>query len=168
MLALGACGSTPPETAPPPPPCPTALLLEGLDRTTTYRAGAEPRPSELRYLAVLTDLTSACRYQNAGVEVDLTFSLTAERGPAFSSAPEEVTYFVATLGPDEQILKKDEFSAELDFEEGYAGARWSEELTLLLRSVTPDNGADYTLIVGFQLNDAELAQRRQPLLRQAP
>ena len=41
------------------------------------------------------------------------------------------------MGPDERILKKDEFSAGLDFEEGEAGARWSEELTLLLRSVTP-------------------------------
>jgi hypothetical protein len=164
MLALGACGSTAP--APPPAPlCPATLLLEGAERTTTYRAGAEPRPGELRYLAVLSDLTSTCRYQDEGVEVDLTFSLTAERGPTFFSAPEEVTYFIATLGPDGQILKKDEFSAELDFEEGYAGARWSEELTLLLRSVTPEEGGGYTLYVGFQLDDAELTRRRQPLLR---
>ena len=74
MLALGACGSTAP--APPAPPlCPATLLLEGAERTTTYRAGAEARPSEIRYLAVLRDLTSACRYYSggdgAGVDVDL-------------------------------------------------------------------------------------------------
>ena len=165
LVALGACGSTAPEPAPQPPPCPTALLLEGAERTTAYRAGAEPRATEIRYFAVLTDLASACRYVEEGVEVDLIFSLTAERGPAFASTPEEVTYFIATLGPDGQILTKGTYPAELDFEAGYAGARWSEELTLLIRSVTPAQAADYTLYVGFQLDHAELTRRGQPLLR---
>lgn len=162
-LALGACGSSDP--AAPPPPCPRASLLDGAERTSAYRNDAEPRPAELRYLAVLTNLASGCRYVSEGVEIDLTFSLIAERGPAFSSTPEEVTYFIATLGPDRQILTKDTYPAELDFEEGYAGARWSEELTLLIRSVTPAQAADYTLYVGFQLDDAELRRREQPVLR---
>ena len=163
VLALGACGSSDPEA--PPPPCPTVLLLDGAERTSAYRAGAEPRPDELRYIAALTDLASTCRYADQGVEIDLTFNLTAERGPAFSNAPEEVSYFIATLAPDGQILTKDLYPAELDFEEGYAGAIWSEELTLLIRSVTPAQGADYTLYVGFQLDDAELRRRQQPALR---
>lgn len=163
LLALGSCGTSAPE--PPPPPCPSALILEGAERTAAYRAGAEPRPNELRYLAVLTDLSSACRYVDEGVEVDLTFSLTAQRGPALSSTPEETTYFIATLGPGGQILKKDTYPAELDFAEGYAGARWSEQLTLLIRSITPAEGADYTLYIGFQLDDQELKRREQPLLR---
>jgi hypothetical protein len=162
-MALGACGSSDPEA--PPPPCPRALLLDGAERTSAYRAGSDARPSDLRYLALLTDLSSACRYGSEGVEIDLTFDLIAERGPAFSSTPEEVTYFIATLGPDRQILTKDTYPAELDFEEGYAGARWSEELTLLIRSVTPAQAADYTLYIGFQLDEAELRRREQPLLR---
>jgi hypothetical protein len=164
--ALGACGSAPPEPAA-APPCPTALLLDGAERTTAYRAGAgvEPNANDLRYIAALTNLASACRYADNGVEVDLTFDLTAQRGPAFSNTAEEATYFIATMGPDGQILKKDVFPAELEFEEGFAGARWSEQFTLLLPSVTPDRGGDYTLYVGFQLDDAELARRGQPLLR---
>jgi hypothetical protein len=163
IFALGACGSAEPEL--PPPPCPTALFLDGAERTSAYRAGAEPRPDELRYLAVLTDLSSACRYVDEGVEIDLTFGLIAERGPAFSSTPEEVSYFIAMLGPDRQILSKDVFAAELDFEEGYAGARWSEELTLLVRSVTPAQAENYTFYIGFQLDDAQLRRREQPVLR---
>lgn len=163
LFVLGACGSTEPE--PSPPLCPATLLLDGAERTTAYRRGVEPRASEIRYLAVLSDLSSTCRYVDEGAEVDLLFNLTAERGPAFSSTPEEVTYFIATLGPDGQILTKDEFPAELDFEEGYTGARWSEELTLLLRSVAPQDGAGYTLYVGFQLDDAELARRGRPVVR---
>jgi hypothetical protein len=166
LLALGACGTSAPE--PPPPLCPSTLLLEGAERTTTYRAGAQPRPSELRYLAVLRDLTSACRYYSGqdgeGVDVDLTFNLIAERGPALSDS-EEVIYFVATVGPNGQILAKDVLRGDLPFTEDEERVGLSEDLTLRLPSVTPSQGADYTLYVGFQIDDAELARPRQPLLR---
>ena len=61
-LGLAACSSSNPE--PPPPACPAALFLDGAEQTAVYTAGAgtEPRPDQLRYLAVLSDLTSGCRY----------------------------------------------------------------------------------------------------------
>jgi hypothetical protein len=163
MLALAACSSAEPEV-PPAEACPAALLLDGAERTSVYRDDAAPRPDELRYIAGLSDLASNCRYVDEGVEIDLAFTLTAERGPAFS-APEEVSYFVATLGPDEQFLNKEIYPAELDFEESYVGARWSEQLTLLIRSIEAAQGADYTLYVGFQLDDAQLEREQQPTLR---
>jgi hypothetical protein len=159
-----ACSSSP---EPAPAACPAALFLDGAEQTAVYTpgAGTAPRPDQLRYLAALSDLSSACRYVDEGVEMDLTFNLTAGRGPAFSSTPEEVTYFIATVGPDQRILKRDAYSAELNFEEGYAGARWSEQLTLLIRSIGPGQGSYYTLFIGFQLDDEELQRREQPLLR---
>ena len=164
-LSLAACASSDPEA--PPPACPPALFLDGAAQTAVYTpgAGTEPRPDQLRYLAALSDLSSTCRYVDEGVEMDLTFNLTAGRGPAFSSTPEEVTYFIATVGPDRRILKRDAYPAELSFGEGYAGARWSEQLTLLIRSIKPAQGQYYTLIVGFQLDDEELKRLEQPLLR---
>ena len=166
ILALGACGSTDPDL--PPPPCPTALFLDGAEQTAAYRTGAEPRPDELRYLAVLTDLSSTCRYYDAtdgeGVEVDLSFKLIAERGPALSGN-EEMTYFVATLGPDGQILARDVLSGDLPFAGGEERVGLAEDLTLRLPSVTPAQAADYTLYIGFQLDDAQLRRREQPLLR---
>ena len=166
LLALSACGST--EPAPPPPPCPTALLLEGAERTTAYRAGAELRASDIRYLAVLRDLTSACRYYSggdgAGVDVDLNFNLIAERGPALAGS-EDLTYFIATMGPDGRILAKEILRGDLTFAEGEDRIGWSEEVTLRLPSVTPDAGGGYTLYLGFQLDDAELARRERSLVR---
>jgi hypothetical protein len=163
FLALGACASS--EPGAPPPPCPAAVLLDGAERTSAYRAGAEPGPAELRYIAVLSDLASTCRYTDEGVEIDLAFNLAAERGPALPSASEEVSYFVAMLAPDGRIVSRAAYATELDFEEGYAGALWSEQLTLLIRSVTPAQGADHMLYVGFQLDDAQLSRRQQPPLR---
>ena len=138
------------------------------ERTSAYRADAEPRPADLRYLAVLTDLASVCRYYDdtngQGVDVDLSFKLIAERGPALSGS-EEVTYFVATLGPDGQILARDVLRGDLPFAGDEERVGLSEALTLRLPSVTPSEAADYTLYIGFQLDDAELRRREQPLLR---
>ena len=165
-LALGACGSSDPEA--PPTPCPRALLLDGAERTSAYRAGSDARPSDLRYLAVLTDLASTCRYyedvNGQGVDVDLSFKLIVERGPALSGS-EEVTYFVATVGPDGQILARDVLRGDLPFAGGEERVGLSEDLTLRLPSVTPSEAADYMLYIGFLLDDAELRRREQPLLR---
>jgi hypothetical protein len=166
VLALGACSSSDPEL--PPPPCPRALLLDRAERTAAYRAGAELRPSELRYLAVLTDLSSACRYYDdgtkEGVDVDLTFNLIAERGPALSGV-EELTYFVATVGPGRQVRSEHVLRGDLSFAEGEQRTGWTEELTLRLPSITPAQAPDYVLYVGFKLDDVELSRREQPLLR---
>jgi hypothetical protein len=166
ILTLGACGSADPEL--PPPPCPAALLLDGAERTAAYRSGAEARPADLRYLAVLRDLTSTCRYfddgTKAGVDVDLTFNLIAERGPALAGV-EELTYFVATVGPGRQIRSEQVLNGDLAFAEGEQQTGWTEELTLRLPSITPAQAADYTLYVGFKLDDAELQRREQPSLR---
>ena len=168
ILAVGACSSSTPEA--PPPPCPTALLLDGAERTSAYRAAAEaaPRPDDLRYVAVLRDLTSSCRYYDdgskQGVDVDLTFNLIAERGPALSGV-EELTYFVATVGPGRQIRSEQVLNGDLAFGEGEQRTGWTEELTLRMPSITPAQAADYTLYVGFKLDDAELKRREQPPLR---
>jgi hypothetical protein len=167
VLALAACGSAEPEL-PPAEPCPAALLLNGAERTSAYRAGAEPRADELRYVAILTDLSSSCRYYSddsgQGVDVDLSFKLIAERGPALSGT-EEVTYFVATVGPGNQIFSRDVLSGDLPFTGDEERVGLSEDLTLRLPSITPAQGGAYTLYVGFQLDEAQLEREQQPALR---
>jgi hypothetical protein len=167
VLALVACGTAEPES-PPAQACPAALLLNGAERTSAYRAGAEGRADALRYVAILTDLSSSCRYYGdatgQGVDVDLSFKLIAERGPALS-ATEEVTYFVATVGPGNQIFSRDVLSGDLPFTGDAERVGLSEDLTLRLPSITADQGGAYTLYVGFQLDDAQLEREQQPALR---
>jgi len=168
-LSLAACASPDPEA--PPAACPAALFLDGAERTSAYRAGsgAEPSPDQLRYIAVLADLTSSCSYfesgDNKGVDVDLTFNLIAERGPALSGV-EELTYFVATVGPGRQVRSEHVLNGDLAFAESEQRAGWTESLTLRLPSVTPAVAKDYMLFIGFKLDDEELKRREQPLLRQ--
>jgi hypothetical protein len=41
----------------------------------------------------------------------------------------------------------------------------NEQLTLRLPAVTPEQGSAYAIYLGFQLDEAELEERMQPLLR---
>jgi hypothetical protein len=167
LLTLASCGTADPGL-PPAKACPAALLLDGAERISAYREGREPGPNELRYIAVLTDLASTCRYyaddSGQGVDVDLNFKLIAERGPALSGT-EEVTYFVATVGPGNEIVSRDVLSGDLPFTEGAERVGLSEDLTLRLPSVTAAQGRAYTLYVGFQLEDAQLERQQPPALR---
>ena len=164
LLAVASCG-TPDPQLPLAEPCPAATLLSGAERTSGYRAGAEPIPGELRYVAALTNLASTCRYYEdgtkRGVDVDLTFDLIAERGPALSGV-EELTYFVATVGPGNQVRSEHVLVGDLAFTEGAHHMGWTEELTVRLPALTHDQAADYTLYVGFKLDNAELRRRQQP------
>lgn len=145
------------------------MFLDGAEQTAVYTpgAGTEPPPDQLRYLAVLTGLNSSCRYSDdsnaPGVDVDLSFNVIAERGPALLGR-EEVTYFVATVGPDRRILARDTLGGDLPFEDKQQ-VGLSENLTLRLPAVTPAQAPYYTLFIGFQLDEEELQRREQPLLR---
>jgi hypothetical protein len=160
-LLLAACASSAPP--PPPPACPAALLLEGAERTASYRPGSDRSPSALRYLAVLSHLQSACHYDDKGVDVDVGLNLIAQHGPAATGDPVELTYFVATMGPDRQVLSKQLFDSEIVFAKDEDLAGVAEQLTLRLPSVTPEEASGYNLLLGFQLDDAELEQRLKPL-----
>ncbi len=165
LLLAGCAGSDGESAAPQPPACPGALILQGAERTAAYADGAAATPAAQRYLAMVTNLRSACRYDEAGVDVDLAFDLIVERGPALGGDAVELTYFIATIGPGEAILDKQLLTSEIAFSAAEQVAGSAEELTLRLPAVAPENGAAYALYLGFQLDDAELDQRLQPLLR---
>ena len=81
-------------------------LVPGWRRATAvYRDGAAPRPDDLRYLAALTDLSSACRYSDdrrrGRPHLQFDRRSAARRSLA---GTQEVTYFVATVGPDQSGL----------------------------------------------------------------
>jgi hypothetical protein len=162
-LPLAACSTSAPP--PPPPTCPTALLLQGAERTASYRPGSERQPDALRHLAVMTNLASGCRYGEDGIDMDLAFDLIAERGPALAGDSADLQFFVATVAPSGEILAKQVLSSDIAFAANEDVAGVSEQLTVRLPAVTPEEGGSYSLFLGFQLDDAELQERLQPLLR---
>jgi hypothetical protein len=162
LALLSACGSSNPQPA--AAACPTVLLLKGAERTAEYRPGPDTRPADLRYLAVLTDLVSICRYEDGGVDVALRFNLIAEQGPAYAGGPLRLTYFVASLAPDRQVLSKPLFDADVEFPDGQQRAGSTQEMTVHMPNVTPAVSAEYSVFLGFQLDDEEMRRRLEPSL----
>lgn len=160
-VLLSGCGGTPEPVA----PCPSARILDGAEQTSIYRAEGQRRSNDLRYVAALSELGSSCVYDDdgEGVEIGLRFRLIAERGPAFADTGENVSYFVATVGPGQEILSRDLLVSEVAFTEGQDLAGWVEDLTLRLPTVPADNGRSYVLYVGFALGDDEIRARDLPL-----
>ena len=112
----------------------------------------------------MADLVSLCRYEDNGADVALRFNLIAEQGPAYDGGPLQLTYFVASLGPDQQILSKPLFDALIEFPEGQQSAGSSQEMTVHMPKVTPATGPEHSVFVGFQLDDAEMRRRLEPEL----
>ena len=112
VALLGGCASKEPPP-PAPPACPSALILQGAERTASFSGGATERPEALEHLAVVTNLSSACRFDDAGVDIDLAFDLIAERGPALAGDAVELTFFVATLAASGEVLAKQLLSSEI-------------------------------------------------------
>jgi hypothetical protein len=154
-LLLSACAGSKPA----PPACPTVLLLKGAERTASYRTSGA-RPADLQHLAVLKNLISACGYDETGAEIALRFELIAEQGPAYPAGnPLGLTYFVATLDPDQAVLSKPLLTSEILFAEGQNVAGNVEEVTVLLPGVAPADGGQYRVYIGFQLDGSELSRR---------
>lgn len=159
-LALVGCG-----TSEPPPPCPLALIVQGADQIAAYRDALPPDPAELRYLAVLADLSSGCRYQDDRLELALAFNLIAERGEALADETVQLAYFVGAVAPDGRLIDKQQFIAELTWPAGRERTGVREELVLRYPSISTASGPDYRFYLGFQLDPAGRRLTAPPLVR---
>jgi hypothetical protein len=163
LSAMTACSSNEEAGAPAAPACPRAFIIEPAARVAVPPPSISEDPQALRYVAALSDIRSDCRYGESAVEVDLGFNLVAQRGPALEGDRVELAYFVATIGPDQSILGKQTFAAEIQFPEGRQVAGTFEALTLRVPVASTAADALPQLYVGFQLDPAELRGIPSPL-----
>jgi hypothetical protein len=160
LTAVTACSSN--EEGAPGPACPLAFIIGGASRMAVPPPSVSEDPQALRYVAALSDIRSDCRHDEGAIEVDIGFDLLAQRGPALEGDRANVTYFVATIGPDQTILDKQTFEAEVQFPEGRQVAGIFEALTLRI-PIASATDALPELYVGFQLDPAELRAPPSPL-----
>lgn len=125
--------------------CPPAQIAVPSDRI-----GNNNEQGELRFVAIMEQLSSSCRQDEDDLEVDLAFTMRAERGPAFEDRPVQLTYFLATVDPEREIIDKQILDIQLDFEPDQQASELRERVTLRLPASTEATGANYNLYLGFQ------------------
>ncbi len=140
---LSACANQPRDLA--LDACPPAQIAVPADRI-----GHNNEQGELRFVAIMEQLSSSCRQDEDDVEVDITFTMRAERGPAFDDQSVQLIYFLATVDPERAIIDKQILDIQLDFEPDQPASALRERVTLRLPASTEATGANYSLYLGFQ------------------
>ena len=142
--------------------CPPAQIAVPADQI-----GHNNRDGELRFVARMGELASSCRQEEDDVEVDIAFTMSAERGPAFEDRSVGLVYFLATVDPNRAIIDKQILNVQLDFLPDQPISALREEVTLRLPASTEASGANYNLYLGFQ-PDQQPEQAEAPQQTGAP
>lgn len=125
--------------------CPPAQIAVPSDRI-----GHSDDGGTIRYVATMEQLISSCDIEEDQMSVDLAFNLKTERGPAFEERPVNLTYYVATVDPNREIVDKQLLDVELNLAPEQRESVIREELTLRVPISSDATGANYSLYLGFQ------------------
>lgn len=151
-----------------PVACPRpGILSDGAD-LTRWQPGPVRDLTTLVFDARLTGLNGSCDRgrRDRSIEVVLTPAFAVERGPAGGGARvAELPWFVAVVGPGDEILQRQSFVERMAFNRGETRATGVAEPVRLSLPVGEDRRAtDYRIFVSFELTpeDVEVNRRRGP------
>jgi hypothetical protein len=151
LLALAGCSALPFSSAKPPQACPAAVILRPLANTAVFgpAASGEPRPDNVAFYGLLSEVDRTCNYTADAVQVTLDVIVIGQRGPAAKSDAVDLTYFVAVTAPGQQILSKKPFSVHVVFEPDQIRSGVTDHIVETI-PLAGRKGSDITLLLGFQ------------------
>ncbi len=153
----------------PPPPCPRVSILPDAETITTFKAGPGRDLIDVVGEGQLVDAIGACEHKidketDAGtLDIELQVAMEARRGPAERDHRVSLDYFVTLLdGASTAILQKNTFRVTVEFPGNRSVAQVLDSpvgLTIPLKA--GQRGADFQILLGFQLTPDELEFNRQ-------
>ena len=159
LVALSACGKVPMSDF--PPQCPQVSILPDAGDLTRFK-GAGTDVTNMVVDARMTPPVGKCALDDpAHLRTVLNVNMELTRGPASRQRTIDVTYFVSVLRGN-TVLDKKAYQAPTQFPANTDHVRLSGDEIDLVLPITPKlSGADYRVIVGFQLTPQELAFNRR-------
>ncbi|MEX0759398.1 MAG: hypothetical protein WD100_07455 [Tistlia sp.] len=169
LLLPGACSLF--EDEGPPPPCPPIAAPSDTDHLTRFD-GAGRDLTDVLFQARLLSVADSCSYERDDtlIESSLLITFEIERGPALRrlqsrdpSAGASFTYFVAVARNEEEprILSREAFDVQARFEGNRGRIALADEIAPRIPLGPGEDGRDYRIYVGIELNAAELEYNRQ-------
>lgn len=161
---LCACENIPigvPED-PDAPGCPSGTVLAEAANVTRFDPGGGSDPTDVVFTAELGKLEVDCDYDadDGKVEASYSFPVTVRRGPAATGELQTLSYFVAILDLDNNILLKRMFAREVTLDR--AVASFNERPDDITFTIPKDKKpVSYGVLVGFQLTPEELSYNRE-------
>lgn len=142
-------------------PCPTIGVLNDASRVVEFAEGQE-RYASVAWTAEFWGVRGLCRYiGDDPIVMNLEATFGAGRGPAARGDRHTYRYWVAVTRRDRLPLAKQYFEVTVDFD----GADRERVTHVVERIVIPRangnvSGANFEVLVGFDLNDQQLAYNR--------
>jgi hypothetical protein len=142
--------------------CPQGLILAEASEMTLFRDGTGRDITDVRGQFRIADIVVDCKTERRRAVVDLQVAIAAERGPAMRGRDHEIEYFVAIVGPDRQVLKRDVFRARFEFPENRDRVGRVEELEPIIPIPSPERAPEYAIWVGLVLTPEQAEWNRRP------
>jgi len=154
-LALAACSGTGKIA------CPHVAIMPDLQAVAKFGPGPGRQDSDAIYGARMLAADSSCSAdkKKGGVAVATKLGVTAVRvKPDVRKG--QITYFVAVIDRQQTILNKREFVIDLNFPASQSRLEITEQLEEFIPLPKDANGADYGIVIGFELTPDELQYNR--------
>lgn len=160
LTLLSACSSNENK---PQPNCPSVLILADAEHFTQFRPGRGRDVTDIVAEGEITGFKGTCEFgkHNASLEMTLSVSFSLTRGAANSDGVVNFPYFVAVPSMYPDPAGKAVMPATVQFPTNMSKMRYSdEELQLSLPLGDGRSGPSYEVIIGFQLDEDQLAYNR--------
>ncbi len=159
-MILAACGAISRE---PPGPCPRVSIVSDASQLTQFRDGPGEDLIDILYNADITRIDMSCTYNRAGTEVDSTSSIRmlVARGPASNVTEATVSFFVAIVDENQVVIGRERFTSTFILQRSQRRSGVVEEIAQIIPMPPGLTGANYEILIGFELTDAQLAYNRR-------
>jgi len=161
--------------------CPDTGLIQDAATMTVFAEDSAQTLENVVMQGKLDNYGGGCTYKDGMVEFVLELDVAAAQGPKGRTLKSgQFPYFVAVLGPDEEVLQRQSFSTTVPFDNVPPAAPVDASRTMAVRPgksgvmieqhhlrLPAENKADlhtHKVVIGFELTPAQLAfNRDQPV-----
>ncbi len=164
-LMLASCGSNPVsralDTRSNAGPCPPAVALYDAARVVELDGNGK-NFSNIGYTGEITGVKVNCRYvESQPLRAELVLDFAFGKGPKATANSHSYTYWIAVTRRSSKVLAKEYFTVDADFGSGkVAGRQEIVEDIVIPRLDETISGANFELVVGFDLTEEQLAFNR--------
>jgi hypothetical protein len=162
-LALAGCGGGGNQQAAALLACPTPGLLPDAVDLTRYRGGQGDMTAlmlDARITGIVNGRCTESR-ERRGISMQFSVALSVERGPAAEGRQAELPLVIAVLESGGQVLRRQVVTQVVSFPASGRANIASEAVELVLPVSQARRATDYQVVVGFLLNEQELAANRR-------
>lgn len=151
-----------------PPPCPRISVIADAMTVTKFRPGPGRDLTDIVLEGEITAVSLECRRKldkktgSGQIAVEISLVFEAERGAADRDRRGALEYFIGVADRDRNVLRKELFSAPVAFTGNVMRVQVTDEpVDLRIPLKAGQTGADFEILIGFQVDRGELEHNRR-------